>query len=133
MLQSDVAIFKNDKKLRLFLAVCVVPAIALLVYVVVIPTYNVFSMSLFNQTALSSVRTFAGLDNYRYLLQDEYFLQALGNTCWLILALVLAAIITQSGLREKSFTGLSCSCPACCQQRSSVCCGPSFTTPTWAF
>lgn len=142
MLQSDVAIFKNDKKLRLFLAVCVVPAIALLVYVVVIPTYNVFSMSLFNQTALSSVRTFAGLDNYRYLLQDEYFLQALGNTCWLMavvpvatlfLALVLAAIITQSGLREKSFTGLSCSCPACCQQRSSVCCGPSFTTPTWAF
>lgn len=112
MLQSDVAIFKNDKKLRLFLAVCVVPAIALLVYVVVIPTYNVFSMSLFNQTALSSVRTFAGLDNYRYLLQDEYFLQALGNTCWLMavvpvatlfLALVLAAIITQSGLREKKF------------------------------
>lgn len=69
-LQSDVAIFKNDKKLRLFLCACVLPATALLIYIVVIPTINVFSMSFFNQTALSSNRTFAGVENYIYLLKD---------------------------------------------------------------
>ncbi len=111
-LQSDVAIFKNDKKLRLFLCACVLPATALLIYIVVIPTINVFSMSFFNQTALSSNRTFAGVENYIYLLKDEYFIQALFNTLKLMvgvpvvtlaLALLMAVIITQGHLREKKF------------------------------
>ncbi|WP_418454820.1 carbohydrate ABC transporter permease [Allofournierella sp.] len=111
-LQSDVAIFKNDKKLRLFLCACILPAAALLVYIVLIPTVQVFSMSLFNQTAMSASRTFAGLENYQYLLQDEYFLQAFFNTFKLMLgvplvtlalALVMAVIITQSRLKEKKF------------------------------
>ena len=111
-LQSDVAIFKNDKKLRLFLCACVLPATALLIYIVVIPTINVFSMSFFNQTALSSNRTFAGVENYIYLLKDEYFIQALFNTLklmvgvpvvTLVLALLMAVIITQGHLREKKF------------------------------
>lgn len=111
-LSSDVAIFKNDKKLRLFLCACVLPATALLVYIVLLPTVNVFSMSLFNQTALAATRTFVGLENYAYLLKDEYFLQALTNTFKLMigvpiftlaLALVMAVVITQSKLREKKF------------------------------
>lgn len=69
-------------------------------------------MSLFNQTAMSTTRTFAGLDNYAYLLKDEYFLQALSNTFQLMigvtvstlaLALLMAVVITQSRLREKKF------------------------------
>ncbi|WP_418666844.1 carbohydrate ABC transporter permease [Allofournierella sp.] len=111
-LQSDVAIFKNDKKLRLFLCACILPAAALLVYIVLIPTVQVFSMSLYNQTAMSATRSFAGLENYTYLLQDEYFLQAFSNTFKLMLgvplvtlalALVMAVIITQSRLKEKKF------------------------------
>lgn len=111
-LQSDVAIFKNDKKLRLFLCACILPAAALLFYIVLVPTVKVFSMSLFNQTAMSATRTFARLDNYAYLLKDEYFLQALSNTFRLMLgvtlstlalALLMAVVITQSRLREKKF------------------------------
>jgi len=111
-LQSDIAIFKHDRRLIVFLCASVLPALLLLIYIVLIPTVNVFSMSLFNQTALSKERTFAGFENYLYLLQDESFLQAFKNTCLLILfvplatlsfALVMAVIITQSKLREKKF------------------------------
>ena len=107
-----MAIFKNVNNLRLFLCACVLPATALLIYIVVIPTINVFSMSFFNQTALSSNRTFAGVENYIYLLKDEYFIQALFNTLklmvgvpvvTLVLALLMAVIITQGHLREKKF------------------------------
>ena len=111
-IQSDVAIFKNDRKLVWFLGFSIIPAIVLLVYLVVIPTINVFSISLFNQTALSTTRTFVGLENYAYLLRDDYFLQALTNTfklmlvvppITLLLALIMAYIMTQSKLREKKF------------------------------
>lgn len=111
-LQSDVAIFKNDWKLRVFLAVCIVPAIILIVYTLVVPTIRVFSMSFFNQTAMSPVRTFAGLDNYAYLFKDQYFKQALVNTLKLMviipivtlfMSLIMAVIMTQSHLRERKF------------------------------
>lgn len=111
-LQSDIAIYKSDKRIGWFLCVCIIPALVLLVYLVVIPTVNVFSISLYNQTALSTTRTFVGLENYAYLFRDEYFIQALTNTLklmlivtpvTLLLALVMAYIITQSNLRERKF------------------------------
>lgn len=103
----------KDNKLKAFLAACVLPGVQLSIIFRIIPTIQVFKISLYNQTAIAKDEpTFAGLDNYIYLFHDEYFLMALKNTVILMivvpvftlgLGLLMAVIITQSKLKEKKF------------------------------
>lgn len=102
---------RKDKKLKLFLAVSVIPSVALSIYLRIIPTVRVFIMSFYNQTAIAkSDPTWAGLENYAYLFKDEYFKLALRNTLLLMVfatfgimffGLLMAIIITQGNLKEK--------------------------------
>ena len=93
-----------------FLMICTLPTFFLTVFFILVPTVRAFVLSLTNSTMLGLKREFVGLDNYRYMLQDKNFHQALWNTIKLMLAvpvvtlffsLLLAFVISQCKLKEK--------------------------------
>ena len=93
-----------------FIALCTLPALLLTVYFTLVPTLRALGQSFTTATALSAGK-FIGLDNYKYMFSDKYFLQALGNTfklmgvvplVTLIISLLLAYVLVQTRLREKS-------------------------------
>ena len=78
----------------------------------VLPTLNVFRMSLFERGAYSPTETFVGLNNFKVLFQDTKFITAMQNTILLIatvtiitffFAIVFAAILTREKIKGQSF------------------------------
>lgn len=101
-----------QKKPRLFIAACVLPALILTIIFMIIPMTNAVYLSFTDSTALSfgTNSKFIGIENYKYMFQDKYFLLALKNTIklmavvpliTLIFSLVFAFILTQSRIMEK--------------------------------
>ena len=99
-------------KHKSFIIVTVLPAVLLTVFFMIIPTIRVFSTSFYKVTSLSISSVYVGLDNYLYMLKDNYFRLALRNTFFLMivvptitltLSLLFAVILTQSQLKEKGF------------------------------
>lgn len=102
------------KKPKLFIAICILPALILTIVFMVIPMFNAIYLSFTDSTALSVGfnSKFVGLGNYKYMFQDKLFLLALKNTLKLMaivpavtlfLSLVFAFVLTQSRIREKAF------------------------------
>lgn len=98
----------NGKKKTLFIAACLSPALILLTLFVLVPTFEVFRMSLYSWGGFSNNQQFIGLDNFKVLWNDTKFMQALQNTVLLIvvvtivtvlLALFFAAILTREKLK----------------------------------
>lgn len=94
----------------LFIAICTIPALLLTLYFTIWPALRALYMSFTNGTALGTSFQFVGLENYAYMLRDKRFLQALENTGRLMLvvpavtlavSLLLAALLTQTKLRER--------------------------------
>lgn len=82
----------NKKKAqRRFVIGCMAPAIILVIIFMVIPTFNVFRMSLYKWGGLSGSQKFVGLDNFKLLMKDANFLQSMQNT---ILLITVVTIIT---------------------------------------
>ncbi len=103
---------KRSKRRTGFLLVCVAPAVILFFIFMIVPTINVFRMSLFERGAYSPTETFVGFQNFETLFQDTRFIQAMQNTILLIvvvtiitfaLALVFAGILTREKLRGQNF------------------------------
>jgi N-acetylglucosamine transport system permease protein len=103
-----------QKTPKLFVALCVLPALALTLVFMLGPMLNAVWMSFTDSTALGVGfgSRFIGLDNYRYMFGDKNFLDALKNTGKLLavvpaitiaLSVLLAFILTQSRIREKAF------------------------------
>ena len=95
-----------------FIALCVAPASILFFIFMIIPTLNVFRMSLFERSAYSPTETFVGLKNFVFLFQDASFLRAMQNTILLIVvvtvvtfafALVFAGILTREKIKGQNF------------------------------
>lgn len=95
-----------------FIFLCVAPATILFLIFMIIPTINVFRMSLFKRSAYSPNETFVGLDNFKRLLQDAGFIRSMQNTILLIVvvtvitfafALVFAAILTRENIKGQNF------------------------------
>ena len=53
-----------------FLAVCIAPAVILFFVFMILPTLNVFRMSLFEKGAYSPNEAFVGLKNFKTLISD---------------------------------------------------------------
>lgn len=94
---------KNIKR-SIFIFLCVAPATILFLIFMVIPSFNIFKMSLYKWGGYSATKTFVGLDNFEKLFSDMKFLQSVQNTILLIvmvsvvtivIALVFAAILTR--------------------------------------
>ena len=67
-----------------FLALCVAPAVILYTLFMILPTLNVFRMSLFERGAYSPNETFVGMSNFQALMKDAKFITAMQNTILLI-------------------------------------------------
>ena len=76
----------------------------------VIPTINVFRMSLYKWGGYSANQEFVGLDNFKKLFADPKFYQSFQNTILLIVivtiitfafALVFAAILSREKIKNK--------------------------------
>ncbi len=77
-----------------FIFLCLTPAFVLYVVFMVVPTVDVFRMSLFQWTGFSGTPTFIGFDNFIALAGDQQFLRSLQNT---VLLLVVVTIVTMAG------------------------------------
>lgn len=100
---------KSEKR---FIFVCMAPAVILVTIFMVIPTFNVFRMSLYKWGGISSNKTFQGLRNFEILLKDKNFLQSMQNSILIItlvtivtlaLAVLFAAILSQEKIKGENF------------------------------
>ena len=82
---------KSDKSRKRFVFLCVAPATILFFIFMVLPTLNVFRMSLYERGAYSPNETFVGLKNFQHLLKDTQFIRSMQN---MILLVVVVTIIT---------------------------------------
>ena len=103
---------KNSKSKKLFIGLSVIPAVILFFIFMVIPTINVFWMSLFKWGGLSNNKKFVGLNNFIILFKDEKFIKSFQNTLFLIvfvsivtlvLAIALAAILIRKDIKFNNF------------------------------
>lgn len=103
---------KHRKGKSAFVAVCVLPAVILFIIFMVIPTVNVFQMSLYKWGGYSNNKTFVGFQNFIILWQDDNFYRAFQNSIFLIVmvtvftmvfALVFAAILSREDMKGKNF------------------------------
>ncbi len=100
------------KSQRRFIFACMAPAVILVTIFMVIPTFNVFRMSLYKWGGLSNNRTFQGFKNFEILIQDQNFLQSIQNSILiitlvtiitLIIAVFFAAILSKEDFKGKNF------------------------------
>ena len=103
---------RGSKSRGRFLALCVAPAVILYFVFMILPTLNVFRMSLFERGAYSPTETFVGLSNFQVLMKDAKFITAMQNTILLIVtvtiitfffAIVFAAILTREKIKGQNF------------------------------
>ena len=101
---------KYSKSLFIFFSLA--PAMILYILFRIIPTFQVFKMSLFKTSALSKKEKFVGFDNFISLFQDKAFIRSFQNTILLIvvvtivtliLAVFFAAILTTEKIRGSNF------------------------------
>ena len=103
---------RGSKSRSAFLVLCVAPAVILYFVFMILPTLNVFRMSLFERGAYSPTETFVGMNNFKVLFKDTKFITAMQNTNLLIatvtiitffFAIVFAAILTREKIKGQNF------------------------------
>ncbi len=103
---------KSDKRRSAFLATCIAPAVILFTIFMIVPTLNVFRMSLYERSAFSAKETFVGFKNFTTLVNDTAFIRSMQNTLLLIvvvtvitmgLALIFAGILTREKIKGQNF------------------------------
>lgn len=119
---------RSDKSRRRFVFLCVAPATILFFLFMILPTLNVFRMSLYERGAYSPNETFVGLKNFQHLLKDTQFIRSMQNMILLVVvvtivtfafALVFAAILTREKSRGRISSGSSSTSPTSCRWSSS--------------
>jgi N-acetylglucosamine transport system permease protein len=95
-----------------FIVLCLSPAVILFTIFMIIPTINVFRMSLYKWGGFSNNKRFVGLDNFKILFGDQKFFQSFQNTVLLIVittivtmffSLMFAAILSREKIAGQNF------------------------------
>lgn len=103
---------KKGKARSVFIGVCVAPAVILFFIFMIIPTFNVFKMSLYKWGGFSNNKQFVGLENFQKLMSDTTFLRTFQNSILLVvcvtvitmaLSLIFAAIISREKIKGENF------------------------------
>ena len=103
---------KSDLRRSGFLTACISPAVILFTIFMILPTVNVFRMSLYERSAFSAKEKFVGMKNFANLLNDTAFIRSMQNTLLLIvvvtvitmsLALIFAYILTKEKIHGQGF------------------------------
>ena len=103
---------KSKMKRTAFILACVAPAVILFTIFMVVPTFNVFRLSLYQRSTFNPNEVFIGLKNFEMLMRDATFIRSMQNMLLLIVmvtvltmgtALVFAGILTREKLRGNDF------------------------------
>lgn len=103
---------KQRKGRGRFIFFCLAPAAILFIIFMIIPTIDVFRMSLFKWGGYTADKTFVGLQNFVKLFKSDKFYQAFQNSVLLIvlvtiitfsLSLVFAAILSREKIKGQGF------------------------------
>ena len=103
---------RRGKGRGLFIFTCAAPAIILFLLFMVVPTIDVFRMSMYKWGGYTPNKTFVGMKNFQTLMQSEKFIRSFQNQILLIvivtivtfaLALTFAAILTREKIRGQNF------------------------------
>ena len=103
---------KSNFKRAGFVFSCVAPAVILFAIFRVVPTFNVFRLSLYQRSTFNPNEVFIGLKNFEMLLKDATFIRSMQNMLLLIVmvtvftmatALIFAGILTREKLRGQDF------------------------------
>ena len=103
---------KKGRARNVFIGVCVAPAVILFTIFMLIPTFNVFKMSLYKWGGYSNNKEFVGLNNFKILVEDMNFFRSFQNTVLLIvcvtvvtmaLSLIFAAILSREKIKGQNF------------------------------
>ena len=70
---------KSSKKRTGFIALCVTPAVVLFIIFMIIPTIDVFRMSMYKWGGDTAAKTFVGMENFSKLFTNPKFYQAFQN------------------------------------------------------
>lgn len=103
---------KKGKARNVFIGICVAPAVILFIIFMLIPTFNVFKMSLYKWGGYSNTKEFVGFNNFKILMEDMNFFRSFQNTILLIvcvttvtmaLSLLFAAILSREKIKGQNF------------------------------
>lgn len=106
-----MAMTKRSGRSR-FIVLCLAAAVILFTVFMIIPTLNIFRMSLFVRSAYSTTEEFVWLQNFTRLMADSNFIRSMQNTILLIvvvtvvtfgLALIFAAILSREKIKGQNF------------------------------
>lgn len=101
---------KTEK--RIFIFVCTVPALILLTLFMIVPTFEVFRMSMYKWGGFSNNQVFVGFENFQKLWNDMNFFRSLQNSILLIvivtiitmaLAILFATLLSREKIKGNSF------------------------------
>ena len=102
----------RPKSQRRFVFACLAPAVILVALFMFWPTVNVFRMSLYRMGGITNRKEFIGLQNFKTLMEDKNFLEAMQNTILIIVmvmiftivfAILFAAILQRGKFKGKNF------------------------------
>ena len=103
---------KSKFRRRSFIFLCVAPAVILFTIFMVVPTFNVFRLSLYQRSTFNPNEVFIGMKNFHMLMNDANFIRSMQNMLLLIVmvtvftmatALVFAGILTREKLKGQNF------------------------------
>ena len=103
---------KSNFRRTRFILLCVAPAVILFTIFMVVPTFNVFRLSLYQRSTFNPNEVFIGLKNFQMLMKDATFIRSMQNMLLLIVmvtiftmgtALVFAGILTREKLKGQDF------------------------------
>lgn len=93
---------------RKFIFICLAPAVILVSLFIFIPTVNVFRMSLYRMGGITNKQTFIGFENFKTLMGDKNFLQAMQNSILIIVLVTICTIVLAilfATLLQRNFKG----------------------------
>ena len=103
---------KSNLKRTGFIFSCVAPAVILFAIFMLVPTFNVFRLSMYQRSTFNPNEVFIGMKNFQMLMKDANFIRSMQNMLLLIVmvtvftmatALVFAGILTREKLKGQDF------------------------------
>ena len=103
---------KSNLKRTGFIFSCVAPAVILFTIFMLVPTFNVFRLSMYQRSTFNPNEVFIGMKNFEMLMKDANFIRSMQNMLLLIVmvtvftmatALVFAGILTREKLKGQDF------------------------------
>ena len=94
---------KSNLKRTGFIFACVAPAVILFTIFMLVPTFNVFRLSMYQRSTFNPNEVFIGMKNFQMLMKDANFIRSMQKMLLLFLTklLLLTLVLVLKFLRKK--------------------------------